>query len=119
MEWLLKQTDEYETFWHVTSRKNIDSILKSGLLQTISDDDGDGVYCIVENLYDTDQLENVLNFMEQNGEHRKDLVIVEFEYLGEYFINDGCATYENHQWIRIPSNVPSNLIDKVIELDEI
>ncbi|WJE41224.1 hypothetical protein QRD86_00275 (plasmid) [Bacillus halotolerans] len=119
MDWLLEHTDEYETFWHITTRANVPSILKNGLWQTISGVDGDGVYCILKNLYNREQLDNVLNFMEQNDEDRNELVIVEFEYAGGYFINNVGTVYQEHQWIRIPSDISINLIDKIIEIDDV
>lgn len=119
MNWIEKQTDEYETFWHITPRENVASILKDGLKQSVTGENSEGVYGIKANKFEQTQLHNVINFMELNGFTKEDLVIIEFEYLGDYYINDISKIYLESGWITIRKDIPINLIDKILEFDEI
>ncbi|MEK5007338.1 hypothetical protein MHI11_09240 [Bacillus sp. FSL K6-3312] len=119
MSWIEKQTDEYESFWHITTRNNVESILKNGLKQSVAGENSEGVYGIKANSFEQTQLHNVINFMELNGFTREDLVIVEFEHLGSYYINDIGKIYLEDGWVTIRKDIPVHLIDKIIELNEI
>jgi|SRR5699024_700502 len=119
MNWIEKQTDEYETFWHITPRENIESILKNGLKQSVTGANSEGVYGIKANSFEQTQLHNVINFMELNGFAKDDLVIIEFEHLGNYYINEAGKIYLDDGWITIKKDIPINLIDKILEFEEI
>lgn len=119
MSWVKKQTDEYEVFWHITPRENVESILKNGIKQSVTGENSEGVYGIRANSFEQTQLHNVINFMELNGFTKVDLVIVEFEHLGNYYINDIGKIHLEDGWITIRKDIPINLIDKILEFDKL
>ena len=112
----MEETDEYETFWHVTSKVNTKSILENGLYQSILGIYDDGVYCIKKNESDRTELDNVKIFMERNGLPTEDQVAIEFEHLGNYYINNIRKMFEESGWVVIKQNIAANLIDKYFDL---
>ena len=123
MNWIKKRTREYEVFWHLTSKDKANVIIKTGLKQF--DDQGInayglGVYCILRDSCDTTQLNTLIQLLERRDIPQKDQVIIEFEYMGEYLINDaGSSIYEEDGWILIQKDIPVEHIDKVIPIKEV
>jgi hypothetical protein len=119
MNWVEKDTNEYEMFWHITSKNNIDSIKEKGILQSTIGINGDGVYCVKSGDGNLNQLQNVINFMGRNGLKEEDQVIVEFEYLGSYFENEIGGIYEEDGWIHIEGEIPARLIERIIGIRDL
>lgn len=115
MNWIEKETDEYESFWHITSKENLESIKEKGITQSVIGINNDGVYCVKKNSYNA--LHSVIYFMEKNGIEKENQIIIEFEYLGEYYFNDIRPMYEESEWVCIKSDIPSEHIDKILGLD--
>jgi hypothetical protein len=110
MQWITKQTNEYELFYHITLKANISSIQQQGIKQTIAGANNDGVYCVHED--DFNGLDSVIQFMEMNDMSRKELVIIRFEYNGNYSEAE-CRELENG-WCCIPQSInPKYILDMI------
>lgn len=112
MKWIRQLADDYELFWHITSKDRVKSTKKGGLVQSVNGIYGDGVYCIKK---DANKLDDASNFMERNGLSKKDQCIVEFEFRGEYdFCDCGSGIYEEHGWIVIRKEISPKYIERIV-----
>lgn len=111
----MKNKRENNFFWHVTTYDKISSILKYGINQSDDGNLGEGVYCVKEG--DIKSLKSVLNLdsFKDNGYDIKDLVLVKFQYSGDYqAFKPIMRLYSNEIWIVIKEDIKQNQIIKVI-----
>lgn len=114
MDWISNKC-ENKLFWHLTTKNTIEKIKLAGLKKSSMGQNGDGVYCIFAEDYDV--LDSLVELFEQRGLNIDDLIIIEFNYSGDYeFCEKKQLIYSNEGWIVIKENIPSHQINKVIEL---
>lgn len=104
-----------DLFWHITNSKNIKQIKARGIQQR-DGQQGKGVYCIKAKDYSA--LDSVVELQDQRSV--KNLVVVEFEYTGEYeYTEPQNYIYANEGWAVIHSKVKPNSIKSITNIEKI
>jgi len=115
MEWKIENAIN-KSFWHVTTKDKQLLISKSGINQSDDGNLGDGVYCVETG--DINSLKSVLGLesFSDNGYKLKDLILIEFQYSGDYQIfKPLMRSYNNEIWIVIKNNISYSEIVKIID----
>jgi len=115
MEWKIENAIN-KSFWHVTTKDKQLLISKSGINQSDDGNLGDGVYCVETG--DINSLKSVLGLesFSDNGYKLKDLILIEFQYSGDYQIfKPLMRSYNNEIWIVIKKNISYSEIVKIID----
>lgn len=110
VDFISKEEEGNVSFIHVSRPEHLDSIQENGLIANETGyigDLGTGVYVI--NQYDTDGIENVLNYIEGAFENEEEVLLVEGSYDGKM---TRCIYGEGHVgYIVIKSTISADNIE--------